>query len=133
VLLREGDAAPGCGGAKVSVIQRMEVDTFGNYYILTSLTGAATGTDQALLIGNVTQTNPATRRPHLALRKGMLVNRAGAEPLKSIAFSPRSVNAQGFGCPDVSQQITSSGIMFTLTYADNTTELVTGWPDNMAP
>ena len=133
IVLREGDPAPGCGGARIGVIQRMEVDVFGRYYILASLTGAATGTDQVLLVGNQFMPTPAGRRPYLALRKGMLVNRAGAEQIKSINFSPRSVNAQGFGAPDVCQQLGTNGLLFTLTYADNSTELVAGWPNNTAP
>lgn len=129
LLLREGDEAPGCGGAKWGVIQRAAVNDDGRYAILASLTKSATGADQGLFTGNLSGTTAGKRRPHLALRKGMLVDRPGAEQIKSIGMSARCVNAQGIGDAASSRQIATSSMIFTVTYSDNVTELLTGWPD----
>lgn len=89
VLMREGDHAPGCGGASIGVINRVAVEPYyGSYLIHTTLVGAAVGTDLALFRGashvSVSVTTDTLRRPFLILRKGQLFE---TQPIKVKSFS----------------------------------------------
>ena len=101
VLMREGDAAPGCGNARIGVISRVEASTwFRGAAIVVSLTGATTTTDQALYSAILYAGNPTTqailRRPILRLRKGQLFeNQPGR--VKSISLPSGSVTPWGAG------------------------------------
>ena len=92
VLLREGEPAPGCNGARIGVISRVETEGYwGQYIVLATLTGAPAGTELALFQGTGRITSPTIgdqvrRRPVLALRKGALYDNQPSK-LKSISFS----------------------------------------------
>lgn len=100
-LLQEGQAAPGCGTARIGTIQRVEVDPWdGAYAVLLSLTGSPAGSNQALGVGNVYAGNntsqSALRRPFLRLRKGQLfTNQPGK--LRSISLPTSNRPASGAG------------------------------------
>ena len=101
VLMREGDPAPGCLGAKIAVISRVESNAYGmGYAVLASLTGATTTSDQALFTGNVdrgnTTTQAALRRPFLRLRKGQLFDNQPGK-VKSISLPTGNITSGGAG------------------------------------
>jgi hypothetical protein len=106
VLLREGFAAPGCGGARVAAIQTFDAAinnaTTDSYVILASLvveSGGATALDnQVLLLGSThlgTLDQPAVRQPMSIIRKGQRFERAGAETVKSISLPGFVADASG--------------------------------------
>lgn len=82
VLLREGDAAPGCHGARIGSILNVDFtghrsNTSNHYAVIASLVveaGGATASDNLVVLrGNTRQgtaSQLATRRPYLMLRKG---------------------------------------------------------------
>ncbi|MDB6137114.1 MAG: hypothetical protein JWO94_186 [Verrucomicrobiaceae bacterium] len=102
LLLREGDAAPGCGGAPtIGVISRVLADAYGGgYMVLATLAGAAPGTEQALFTGFVYRGNNNTqsilRRPSLFLRKGWQFDGQPGK-VRSISFNAANMTASGFG------------------------------------
>ena len=77
VLLRKGDLAPGCHGARIAALQQMVTVDDSHYAMLVSLRGCPAHTNQAVLVGNADFGGPASswagRRPHLRLRKGDLI------------------------------------------------------------
>jgi hypothetical protein len=95
VLLREGQAAPGCSPATIGVINRVEVDPWqGTYAIIATLVGAPAGTNLALFVGDAIQAGNDTtlsslRRAVLYLRKGQLYSN---QPSKIKSFSLPSTN-----------------------------------------
>ncbi|MDB6139564.1 MAG: hypothetical protein JWO94_2636, partial [Verrucomicrobiaceae bacterium] len=102
LLMREGDAAPGCPGAKIGVITRVEVDNvYGNYAILATLTGATPTSDLALFTGidnlynNAAEQAPL-RRPVLRLRKGQLFDNQPGH-VRSISLPTTNLTASGAG------------------------------------
>jgi hypothetical protein len=100
VLLREGDAAPGCGRARVAAIQRFDVHEHGGYAVLASLVveaGGATLTDnQALFLGRPgEQSVPVLRLPFLVLRKGQQFVRNGSPTVQSISLPGYIADASG--------------------------------------
>lgn len=101
VLMREGDHAPGCGGASVGVINRVALEPyFGNYLIHTTLVGAAAGTELALFRGashiSVSPTRDTLRRPFLILRKGQLFENQPSK-VKSFSLPTTHLTAAGAG------------------------------------
>lgn len=113
MLMREGDVAPGCEGARIRVINRVEFDAeSGSYAVLASLSGAPKGTDLALFTGNVHRGNfgaqAALRRPHLALRKGQLWDNQPSR-IKSILLPKSSTTASGAGGTGRGRAISRNG------------------------
>lgn len=101
ILMREGDPAPGCPGAKIGVISRVEADAWSSSYaVLATLSGAATTSDLALYTGNVQRGNSTTevqlRRPFLRLRKGQLFDNQPGR-VKSISLPTGNVTSSGAG------------------------------------
>jgi hypothetical protein len=77
VLLRKGDLAPGCHGARIASLQNIVTAGDSHYAMLVSLRGCPADTNQAVLVGDADFGGPASswagRRPHLRLRKGALI------------------------------------------------------------
>ncbi len=99
VLMREGDAAPGCLGARIGVISRIEADAWSSSYaLIVTLTGATTTSDLALYTGNLLRGNSTTDsqfcRPFLRLRKGQLFDNQPGK-VKSIFLTANSLTASG--------------------------------------
>ena len=101
ILLQEGGTASGCDGSRIGVIQSVEVDSEDrNYYIISSLTGAVAGQDQALFAGNLVDAplgRAVQRRPVLEMRKGSLFRTEFGNQAKitSMAFGVRSSDVTG--------------------------------------
>lgn len=127
-LLQEGETAAGCAGAQVGPIQAMDVDAAGNYVLLTALRGASAAGNQALFLGQFATGSLARRLPVLALRKGSLFDRPGAEQLRAIRLAGHITDAQGCGSKGLARLLNASGAVFSLTFADGSQELVHGKP-----
>jgi hypothetical protein len=77
-LLREGDLAPGCEGARIGTISATDFIASGGYYaVLATLVvepGGATASNNLVLLkgqfGSQNSNLPAVRRPRLSIRKG---------------------------------------------------------------
>ncbi len=109
VLIREGQIAPNCGNATIGVINRVEVEPHrGTYLVLTTLVGAAKGTDLALFQGAsslpVTATTDTLRRPYLVLRKGQLFNNQPSK-VKSFSLPANNLTAGGAGATGLGKAI----------------------------
>ena len=115
VLLREGDIAPGCPGATIGVINRVDVSSYwGQYAVLATLNGAAKGTELALFRGAsskvVTASTQVLRRPVLVLRKGFLFDNQPSK-VKSITLPANLLPASGAGTTGLGSAIQeTSGI-----------------------
>ncbi len=102
ILMREGEAAPGCNGATIGTITRVEVEPFlGSYLVLTTLAGAPATANLALFRGlssypSVTTADTVFRKPVRVLRKGQLFsNQSGS--IKSITLPASNLTAAGAG------------------------------------
>lgn len=109
VLIREGQIAPNCGNATIGVINRVEVEPHqGTYLVLTTLVGAAKGTDLALFQGAssllVTAEKDTLRRPYLVLRKGQLFDNQPSK-VKSFSLPANNLTAGGAGATGLGKAI----------------------------
>ena len=109
VLIREGQIAPNCGNATIGVINRIEVEPHrGTYLVLTTLVGAAKGSDLALFQGAsslpVTATTDTLRRPYLVLRKGQLFDNQPSK-VKSFSLPTSNLTAGGAGATGLGKAI----------------------------
>ena len=130
ILVREGDPAQGCPGAKIGVISRVESDPISHgYAVLATLTGAAPGTDQALFVGNVSRGDTshgfALRRPYLRLRKGQLFDNQPSK-IKSISLPTTNMAASGAGSMGRGRAISGSTIVFTVEFDNGVRQIMQG-------
>jgi hypothetical protein len=130
ILMREGDPAQGCPGARIGVISRVESDPISHgYAVLATLTGAAPGTDQALFVGNVGRGNTtdgfALRRPYLRLRKGQLFDNQPSK-IKSISLPTTNMAASGAGSMGRGRAISGSTIVFTVEFDNGVRQIMRG-------
>ncbi|MCB1229217.1 MAG: hypothetical protein KDN19_03060 [Verrucomicrobiae bacterium] len=132
ILLREGEVAPGCDNARIGVIQRMALGHFGSYAVVTSLTRAPRGRNQALWMGNYQNSSePELRRPFLQLRKGVLhsnlvssITRTRSIQLSAIGFDRTGAGLKGLGSP-----LNSHGeLALCLQFDNRAKELMRGQP-----
>ena len=122
---------PGCAGAKIRVINRVEFDTeSGSYAVLATLSGAPVGTDLALFTGNVNRgtfaAQAALRRPFLALRKGQLWDNQPS-PIKSISLPTSNLTASGAGCTGRGRAISRNGeFVITVEFTNGVRQIMKG-------
>ncbi|MCB1091108.1 MAG: hypothetical protein KDL87_06240, partial [Verrucomicrobiae bacterium] len=124
VLLREGDEAPGCDGAKVGVLQRVELGYFGSCAIVASLAGTPAARNQALWSGDYLDPNLSDqelRRPFLQFRKGSLHSNLVSNIVRtrSIVLPKGSFDRSGAGLRGAGSPINSSGQMAICVQFDN--------------
>lgn len=131
VLMREGDPAPGCPGARIGVISRVDADAWSNSYaVLATLTGASSSSNLALFTGNVMRGNETTRsvlrRPFLRLRKGQLFeNQPGR--VKSISLHNTNVTPSGAGGTGRGRGISWNGnLAFIVEFENGIRQIVKG-------
>ena len=134
VLLREGDALPGCNGAKVGAIVRLEVAPTGQYRALVTLTGTGvTAASNLALIGGSTVTGTTTsssslRKPWLLLRKGALVSlNSLAAPVRVLSLSfahSGSLDTAGMGCKGLPAVTGAGGTLVKATVTGKFTHLL---------
>lgn len=131
MLMREGDPAPGCPGAKIGVISRIDADAYASSYaVLATLTGATTTSDLALYTGNVTRGNSTTqatlRRPFLRVRKGQLFDNQPGK-VKSITLPANSVTAAGAGNTGRGHSLSWIGTFaFTVEFENGVRQIMRG-------
>jgi hypothetical protein len=131
VLMREGDPASGCPGAKIGVISRVESHAYSmGYAVLTTLTGATTTSDQALFTGNVnrgnTTTQAALRRPFLRLRKGQLFDNQPGK-VKSISLPTGNITTGGAGSTGRGHAISPvQGFVFVAEFDNGVRQIMKG-------
>lgn len=125
VLMREGDLAPDCGGARIGLIQKVEVDrSTGVYAIITTLTDSDAASSQALWSGRFQSPNlfsaiPAELTfPRVRLRRGSFQSLGSTTAaLTTIDFviptDPTGAGGRGFGGP-----VSNSAIALILTFAN---------------
>lgn len=125
VLMREGDLAPDCGGARIGLIQKVEVDrSTGVYAIITTLTDSDAASSQVLWSGKIQSPNlfistPAElTRPRVRLRRGSFQSLGSTTTaLTTIDFiiptDPTGAGGRGLGGP-----VSNSAIALILTFAN---------------
>jgi hypothetical protein len=125
MLLREGDPAPDCDGARIGAISGVDFGTqTGCYTILTSLTGS-TSTNQAVFYGDSSLSNEWARRPLLNLRKGTWIDKPGGQRITSLAFTAKNVDPSGSGSKGNVRLVSDEGSLVKITYSDALQELMT--------
>jgi len=131
LLMREGDPAPGCGGAKVGVISRVEADPYSSSYaVLATLTGAPVGTELALFTGNVMRGNAGDqsplRRPFLRVRKGQFFDNQPSK-VKSISLPTGNITASGAGGTGRGRAISWTGnFTFVVEFENGVRQIMKG-------
>ncbi len=134
LLMREGEAAPDCDGARIGVIQRVDVDPrSAHYVILASLTGNPVA-NQALFTGDGTVGNATTlqalRLPAMKLRKGTSYQAALGETTRLLSLSLTNTNDRfGAGAKGGPQVINLAGeIAVSARFTNRAWELLSGKP-----
>ncbi len=135
VLLREGEAAPGCETVRVGAIQRLAMGDFGSYAVLTSLAGSPAARNQALFSGDILDPSlvlEELRRPFLQVRKGMLHSNLVSNIVRTRSLVlPRSgtFDRTGAGLKGLGSGINLSGQLAICVQFDNgAKELMKGRP-----
>ncbi len=127
ILMREGDSAPGCDGARIRVIQRVEVDQDGYVAAVTSLTGSP-ALNQALLIASTSEAfdegDMAFAAPAVFLRKGTYFQAAAGDTTMLRSLLLPTVNDR-FGVAGQGQPPAMNGGQFTavLTFSNRAQEV----------
>jgi hypothetical protein len=85
-----------------------------------SLTRCGTGTNQALLKGDLTSSNTSHWAPAIALRKGTFIDRPTAMPILSLSVGKNHLDASGSGSKGIAKQVCATGMTFTVTFTDKT-------------
>ena len=126
LLMREGDPAPDGLGAKVGVIQQVDVNRgSGSYTIIASLTGAGSDASNNLALfkgqapAGVVELNRALTAPFLHLRKGTL--HQVATDLPAVITSMKltlPVDATGAGNRGLGGCVGSQGVAVLITLKD---------------
>jgi hypothetical protein len=131
ILMREGQPAPGCHPATVGVISRVEMDPYNGYYaVLTTLKGAAPGTDQALVTGRLIAGNvglkATLRRPSLFLRKGALYDNQPSK-IKSMSLPLSNITVSGAGGTGRGRAVSNSAnIVITVEFDYGVRQIMKG-------
>lgn len=118
LLMREGDVAPGCSGARVGTISRVQAEPFmGNYAVIASLTGTSTQSNLAFFLGKGqagnTTNQSALRRPFLRLRKGQTFDNQPGK-LLTLSLPTSNITASGAAGTGRGQCMSNAGY-FALT------------------
>lgn len=127
ILMREGDTAPGCDGARIRVIQRVEVDLDGYVAAVASLTGARS-MNQALFIADtddpLDDEELALAKPTLFLRKGTYYQSAAGDTTMLRSILLPTVNDR-FGVAGQGQpRVMNRGqLTAVLTFSNNAQEV----------
>jgi hypothetical protein len=133
-LMREGDVLSLPDGPRVGVIQRVDVESDGWIAVLTSLSGAAPGTNQMLWTGlaaagnNLTQ--QALRHPAPRLRKGTRGQIPLTEPvvIQGLSLTP-TTDRFGVGGRGAGHVINGQGVIaLQVRYTNRISELLIGRP-----
>jgi FG-GAP repeat len=141
VLLREGQAAPGCAPATIGVISRVEVDPWqGTYAIIATLAGAPVGTELALFTGDAFYVGNATkqgalRRPVLFLRKGQLYDNQPSK-IKSFSLPTTNLTVGGAGGTGRGRAISwNRNFVITIEFDNKVRQIMKGnlWAEGAAP
>lgn len=112
VLMREGDPAPGCHGARIGTLLRVDADRTNAYAVLVTLvngTGVASAGNNLALYARPSA-NTSFREPILMLRKGTLMQRPGSPPLQvtSLAFAKNVTDTNGAAASGLPHALSSS-------------------------
>jgi len=131
VLMREGDVAPGCSGARVGTISRVQAEPFmGNYAVIASLTGTSTQSDLAFFLGKGqagnTTNQSALRRPFLRLRKGQTFDNQPGKVL-TLSLPTSNITASGAAGTGRGQCMSNAGYFaLTVGFENGATHVVKG-------
>jgi hypothetical protein len=131
-LLREGDNAVGCDGARIGTIQAIELNPQnGNYFILSSLAGGLSSRNQALFAGDTNDAAAAQKRlrkPFLNLRKGQMVLGAfgGMSSIKTITPGTRGTDVTGASGKGLAEVVKSDDIGIKVLFSDGSLHAI-GW------
>jgi hypothetical protein len=128
-ILREGDFAPGCFGARISKLQAIEVSS-DSYAVIAQLSGTSSTTNLAVLCGRTNSPiqQPSDRRPILLLRKGTLVtNGYGVSTrITSMSFaSTQGQDASGVGAKGLADSMNDQTVLLKTTYSDGSIRMST--------
>jgi hypothetical protein len=131
IVLREGDAAPGCGGARFATFNLVHPTGTGFFSLLATLTDSTPANNLALFFGrNQTDTGGlgtevAHAQPRLLARKGHRFERTGSSLVKSIAQPGYLTDGSGAGASGLAQVTGPNGnTAAILTFTDNETAAV---------
>ena len=126
-IAREGDMAPGAGGARYGAFQNFEMAASEQFMLTSTLTQCASSTNMALFTGRSSYNRPISERlPRIQLRKGsQFVRPTGSPSLQSMSFT-RTADSAGFTGKGLGSVIESGPCAFILQFADGTADLMTG-------
>lgn len=133
-LLREGDLAPGCYGARVASLLAVEVIP-NTYAAMVVLGGCPASTNVALLAGSTSAPPQMVSqiRPNLILRKGEIISSpyGATTRITSMAFGcTKAMDASGVGGKGLAASMDYRAAMLRLTCSDGSTRMGLYYLDN---
>jgi hypothetical protein len=127
LLLRTGDPAPGCDGARFARILSVDAGAGSSYTLQAVLSGCPSSSNLALF-ENTFHGSARTfqRQPQLAARKGLIIDRSGPRRITSLVLGRGSADATGFGNKGLGSQVCGLGPLFGARFADGSSQLLLG-------
>jgi hypothetical protein len=127
LLMRTGEPAPGCSGARIGRILGVDVSESGSYAIQATLTGCPASTNLAIFENTFHVSAKAfQRQPQLAVRKGLVIDRNGPKKITSLVFGRGSADATGFGNKGLGSQVCGLGPLFGARFSDGVSQMLVG-------
>ncbi len=123
VLMREGQVADDCLGAKIGVIQQIDADpATGSYLVLTTLTGSPANANLAVWMGEIPALIPPSGEeffvPKLRMRKGSYQSLAGNTSLLTSVKLLIPVDATGAVAKGMGKAVADGAAALQMTFAN---------------
>jgi len=123
VLMREGQVADDCLGAKIGVIQQVDADPdSGSYLVLTTLTGSASNSNLAVWMGEAPAAVPPSGQefyvPKLRMRKGAFQSLAGNTSLLTSVKLLIPVDATGVVAKGMGKAVADGAAALQMSFAN---------------
>jgi len=123
LLMREGQIADDCLGAKIGVIQQLDADPdTGSYLVLTTLTGSAASSNLAVWMGEMPVTLPVNGEeyyaPRLRMRKGSFQSLSGNTSLLTSVKLLLPVDPTGAVSKGMGKAVADGSAALQMTFAN---------------
>lgn len=122
LLLREGSAVPGAGGALISTIQKVDASRDGTWTLLASLSRSPVGRNQILIGGNTA----SDLGFEVIARKGIAVDRPTPSVLLGLGLPSNNTNAAGMAAAGNGRFANDGKVLHRTSYKEGMALTISG-------